>query len=71
MSEVRGGVPFGSLLGGSHGSGTQHIQQQCGGITVSEEMISSLFIDYINILYLERSISRNCELYILKSCDQG
>ena len=27
--------------------------------------------DYINILYLERSICRNCELYILKSWDQG
>ena len=30
-------------------------------------IISSKFIDYINILYLERSISRNCELYIPKS----
>ena len=29
------------------------------------------FIGYINILYLERSISRNCELYIPKSWDQG
>ena len=34
-------------------------------------LILSLFIDYINILYLERSISRNCELYIPKSWDQG
>ena len=26
---------------------------------------------YINILYLERSISRNCELLMPKSWDQG
>ena len=28
--------------------------------------MSSQFIDYINILYLEQSISRNSELYILR-----
>ena len=36
-----------------------------------ENIIYISFIDYVNILYLERSISRNCELYIPKSWDQG